>query len=56
MYQAVNVSEATTLVETGPIKVYCFVITDDSFLQIENCGKKHVYICEGPEGKEFYKY
>ena len=56
MYKAVKVKEATNLVENGPIKVYCFVITDDSFLEIENCTTKHVYICEGPEGKGFYKY
>lgn len=54
MYNVVHVNEAENLVETGPIKVYCFVITSDLFLEIENCSEKRAYICERPEGKEIY--
>jgi len=52
MYSIIHVDDAMNLVETGPIRVYCFLITDDTFLDIENCSEKHVYICEGSEGKE----
>jgi len=52
MSKVVHVSEARRSVETGPIRVYCFLITIDTFLEIANCSEKHAYICEGSEGKE----
>ena len=52
MYEVVHVRDAISLIENGPIKVYCFFITSDTFLEIENCSRKHAYICEGSEGKE----
>ena len=39
--------------ETGPIKEYCFLVTNEAFLEIENCSKNHAYICERSEGKEY---
>lgn len=56
MCDVVGVNDATKLVDTGPIRVYCFLITSDNFLEIENCSEKHAYICEGSEGKELIYY
>lgn len=53
MSDIVNVNKATKLVETGPIKEYCFLVTNEAFLEIENCSKNHAYICERSEGKEY---
>ena len=52
MPKVVRVREAENSVENGPIKVYCFLITSDTYLEIENCSKKHAYICERSEGNE----
>jgi len=56
MYDVVRVHKAKNLVETGPIRVYCFLITSDNFLEIENCSEKRAYVCEGSEGKELIYY
>ena len=53
MFNIVHVEDAKNLVETGPIKEYCFLVTNDIFLEIENCSEEHAYICEKSEGKEF---
>lgn len=52
MFRVIHVREAENLVANGPIKVYCFLITNDTHLEIENCSRKHAYICEGSEGNE----
>ena len=52
MRHVIHVPEAQGLVAKGPIKVYCFLITNDTYLEIENCSKKHAYICERSEGNE----
>ena len=52
MFNIVHVEDARNLVQTGPIKEYCFLVTNDTFLEIENCSENHAYICERSEGKE----
>ena len=52
MYNIVHVDDARNLVETGPIKVYCFLVTSGTFLEIETCSENHAYVCERSEGKE----
>ena len=56
MYNIVHVDDAKNLVKTGPIRNYCFLLTNDTFLEIENCSENHAYICEKPEGKELIYY
>jgi len=46
MYNIVHVDDARNLVETGPIKVYCFLVTSGTFLEIETCSENHAYVCE----------
>ena len=52
----VPVTKAKALVEKDRSKVYCFVITTDDNLLIENCSRMHAYICEKSEGKELINY
>ena len=52
MYKVINVSAAQNSIAKDPKKVYCFLITNDTYLEIENCSRKHAYICEGSEGNE----
>ena len=52
MHSIIHVDDAMNLTRTGPIKVYCFLVTSDTFLEIEDCSKNHAYICEKSEGKE----
>ena len=55
-WDIIPVVKAMDLIEKDPSKVYCFMITTDDDLQIENCSRKHAYICEGSEGKELINY
>ena len=32
---------------------YCFLVTDNDILEVENCSEKHAYICERFQGKVF---
>ncbi|XP_078383862.1 adhesion G-protein coupled receptor D1-like isoform X1 [Oculina patagonica] len=50
LYRILNVSYVEDLVTTGPIKVYCFLVTKNEVLEMENCSQKYPYICVGFKG------
>lgn len=52
MSNIVYVEDAKKLVTSGSINEYCFLVTNDTFLEVENCSENHAYICERSEGKE----
>ncbi|XP_078384523.1 adhesion G protein-coupled receptor L3-like [Oculina patagonica] len=45
-----NVSFVKNLVRNGPIKVYCFLVSSNEKLEMENCSEKYPYICEEFKG------
>ncbi len=46
-----NISFVKDLVIHGPIKIYCFLLTSNEKLEIENCSENYPYICDGFKGE-----